>query len=795
MRSAATTQLVVPNSLSAAQERYQKRVYSLVAQLQVRAKQQLRFAPAEAVKRVLFDEFMMPDHTALAKLQFQQRRDLQQCMHETMGTGPRGQRAICNTDMSDIADVETELWMLDELDKAPLRTKGDYDKLLQQLDSRENARLGRVSFKANKQRYQETKIFETITTRKAMLKLLENSYNEMPIKALSVGHLHNRTHYMDSWCHFCTEVLHVCWVRWICLLEMTQMMKRREENFMLAFLAYGRLRYKSYNQVEQSLSHVRRWHEDHANISLPVFPRVSARNRLGRREEAKKKKSGITRRRRGNMKNEILLPVCVFLHAIVADSAADMALRLVAASLLCIITAAFQLLFRIGELARGADYNPDIHWSRIWLAPLVRLLHDNDACVPQTQRKVVTEHSLEYMPILFQDDNPANFVKAYKAKVNLQPAAGAAGHDTLPGLQDAFALDFGGTSPDPDFVCAQLKKIFQMVHPTLTMDVSNHLFRRGGATCLSAMNMDPAIQEHAGGFARNSRSRPAYIAMVRETLVQAQRAMHRQRYTIIQDEVGYTLTTDQPQAAPPPPEVAAYRKQNKALLNRAASVLDTAVKPGRDKGAMTQDSDDDDDEIDRQVAARLNGELPFSDSDEEAENQKAIKSTKNKKAASPENQHRISSFFASQPEPSYAAAATPVVAGTPAAAAAATPAAAAAGQKRPKKKQRTATVPASAGAAPVDYVSRTLFSTHPWQHEESIKLFDMSPGPNVHVRAGLTPLCPTYNLGAWCNYSECKFAHSVCCFCRQSGHPAAKCGYGGKERVEEYKKGCAGPDK
>jgi len=96
--------------------------------------------------------------------------------------------------------------------------KGDYDKLLQQLDSRENARQGLVSFSANKQRYQETKIFESITTRKEMLKLLENSYNEMPIKALSVGHLHNRTHYMDSWCHFCTEVLlvsgsdgSVCW--------------------------------------------------------------------------------------------------------------------------------------------------------------------------------------------------------------------------------------------------------------------------------------------------------------------------------------------------------------------------------------------------------------------------------------------------------------------------------------------------------------------------------------------------------------------------------------------------------
>jgi len=388
----ATQQVLqAPKDLTLKQIQFKQRVEAHMELIRVRAMQQITKAPLEALKMVLFDEFMEPDHESLAKLRLQKQRDLQQCIHETLGNGPSGQRSLTNVDMGDFGDLESELWLVDQMGPQGMRTGGDNARLLAQLDSRERARHNLVSFAPNQQRLKETQFLAGIKTRDQMLEVLSRNFNDAPMKALSTGHLHNRTHFVDSWCKFCTEVLHICWVRWTCLLEMNQRMIRKEENYLLAFLTYGRIRYKTFNQVEQSISHVRRWHEDHMNISFPAYPRLQSRLRLGRHEDKRKRKCGLIRKRRGNIKNEHLIPVCVFLHAIIADETASMSLRLVAASMLCIMTAAFQLLFRIGELARGADFDPNIHWCRTWLAPLLTLQDGGDACIPQTQRKIITE--------------------------------------------------------------------------------------------------------------------------------------------------------------------------------------------------------------------------------------------------------------------------------------------------------------------------------------------------------------------------------------------------------------------
>ena len=82
------------------------------------------------------------------------------------------------------------------------------------------------------------------------------------------------------------------------------------------------------------------------------------------------------------------------------------------------------------------------------------------------------------------------------------------------------------------------------------MDFSDHTLRRGGATCLSVMNIDPAIQEHAGGFAPNSRCRPRYIARIRGVLAQAQHDMYQQRYQILQDDIGFSIKKSDTKEAP-----------------------------------------------------------------------------------------------------------------------------------------------------------------------------------------------------------------------------------------------------
>jgi hypothetical protein len=68
------------------------------------------------------------------------------------------------------------------------------------------------------------------------------------------------------------------------------------------------------------------------------------------------------------------------------------------------------------------------------------------------------------------------------------------------------------------------------------------------------MNIDPAIQEHAGGFAPNSRCRPRYIARIRGVLAHAQHDMYQQRYQILQDDIGFSIkksdTKETPSSAP-----------------------------------------------------------------------------------------------------------------------------------------------------------------------------------------------------------------------------------------------------
>ena len=828
----------------------------------------------EAIKIMLFQEHLVPDSAALAKLQLGRRIELQQLVRETVGPGGGMGTAPCQAlarqDRNDIDNVEDELFMCDQL-LGHLRTDGTHDGkhgLLNALDMRERARKGLVKFSANKQRIPETKFLEMIKTRDEMLKMLERVFNNQPIESLSTGHLKNRCTYVNSWEHFATEVLHISWVRWPMLLDLSRPMVRREENFWLAYMTYCRMRYGPFNVVEQALSQNKQFHEVHLGITFPDFPRLRARKRLGRKAEKKRKAKGETRKRRGTMKNELLIPVCVFLQSLVADTGADMSLRLVASSIWAIITCAFQLLFRIGELARGAEFDPNIHWSRIWLRVLTTLRDGEDECIPQPQRKVTTEHNLEFLPIYFQDGNPANFVVALKAKMALQPEHGRPGQDVLPDLQDVFAIDFAGTSPDSDFVAARVKQIFSIVHPTLSIVVTNHWFRRGGATCLAFMNVDQAIQEHAGGFSKNSKCRPAYVALVRETLVDVQRNMHKQTFAIVADDCGYTLAPEQ-HAAQPEPESPVLREHNRQLRASAGRLLDTEMVRHRDVGAMQEDSDDDEDEVDLGVAKRMNGELPCSDDeDQEVAPPRVNKTTK---ALSEEGSADLRTYFApvdtssgptkrhpGGPGLNDSAAAEPSRLRRPPAKKQRTAASSCPREKQSVTSQapRTAMRPTRKSAPPppdwelacqedglprfrslgpeasgytspdreqpgamasgytsptepegqlpgfrsglalqTPYRERQNFSEFPWQHPESLKMFDMAPMPGVYVPPNCAKLCVLYQLSAWHDYGKCADIHFICSHCRGAGHCAAKCPKGGKEKVLIYKKGCKGVDK
>ena len=229
------------------------------------------------------------------------------------------------------------------------------------------------------------------------------------------------------------------------------------------------------------------------------------------------------------------------------DSTHDLDDRIAVCALWSIVTAGFSLLFRVGELARGAEFTPARHWTIEDLRPLERLKPGTNHCVRQPQRKVPGEHAQEAMPISFWA-HPECFAFAARAKLQLHGTKAKAD-------QDFFSIDSKGSSPTPGWVGGRLKAIMRALFPGAAqgMDFSDHTLRRGGATCLSVMNLDPAIQEHAGGFAPNSKCRPRYIARIRGVLAQAQHDMFRQRYEIMQDDIGFSIkesaTTEQPKPA------------------------------------------------------------------------------------------------------------------------------------------------------------------------------------------------------------------------------------------------------
>ena len=424
--------------------------------------------------------------------------------------------------VSDGDCIESELWLCEQV-STTLRQNSSHDDLMRTLDSCDRARNGKVKIRANMKRQAETAYLAAITTREQLMRLLSKSYRESPISDLSVGHVKNRSNYVRQWEDFAREAFHISPWRYCWDLDLAKHEQRREETYLLAYFTLCRLKYGNFNTAEQALSHVRQFHITHLDLVPPHMPRLRNRIRIGRRHALKTKS---TRTRRPSFKPAQIRAVAEVLQRMVDDDDLHLDVRVAVAALWCVMCAGFQLLFRVGELARGAEFSPARHWSVAWLQPLCTLQHGQDACVPQPQRKVETEYTQEFLPVYYDSSNPANFVYAYKRKTALFAHSGR---------QDAFAIDMAGTSPTAEWVCGRLRAIMKAVFPSAAhgLDYTDHCLRRGGATCLCFMNIDPAIQEHAGGFSRNSASRPAYVAMVRQTLANAQARMHKQEYDII----------------------------------------------------------------------------------------------------------------------------------------------------------------------------------------------------------------------------------------------------------------------
>ena len=658
------------------------------------------------------------------------------------------------------ATEATDMWLAEQI-ASTLTGEGEEGSsdLLRLTESVNRAARGEILIRPNSKtpaQFEKTKFLTGIRTRAQFQELITKSYQHQPSKNLSPKYLKSRTSYVRQWENMMREGFganpwRICWG-----LDLSQPQIRREENYLLAWFTLCRIRMASFGAAEQAVSHVVQFHLTHLDLSPPAFPRLYNRIRIVRHGA---KKDEI-RKRRPYIKPEHVHAICELCWRCTQDPNRSLEDKLTITAFWMIVAAGFGLLFRVGELARGSEFSAARHWTVNDMRMLERLMPGQNACIRQPQRKICGEHQQEAMPITFWD-SPDSFAFAAKIKLQLHRQARSV---TLGGGTDAFCIDTAGTSPDPSWVGGRLRSVMKSLFPGAAqgMDFTDHTLRRGGATCLSVMNMDPAIQEHAGGWSRNSASRPAYIARVREVLSAAQPRMFEQRYTIMQDDVGFSINSK-----PPPAMIPSVGQRTSA----SEQMLSAESRP--------MDVDDElEDEVISAVTA-MDGLLnPGTDG----------------------RQSKITKHFG----PEAAAACAPPPAPTPQRkeledrqslssalddfqdTASLPPAKRQAVRQTPQPEQEEATAMMVSGPRREVAMAQTPEDADPFN------LFDKSPSHALDTSFDDTPLeqlCTVFQLGGYHPWGGCKICSTwspICSFCRRGGHGCARCPHGGRTRIQQF---------
>ena len=352
----------------------------------------------------------------------------------------------------------TDTWLAGHLNQS-IAHDGSEEAAAELTESINRASKGLIKInpntRAGPEQLEATRHLETIRTREQFHELITRSYNEQPAKALAPGYLKSRTTYVKQWESMMREGFgalpwRLCWA-----MDLSKQQHRREENYLLAFFTLCRIRFKTFAAAEQAISHVVQFHLTHLDLAPPPFPRLYNRLRLARRGA---KKDEASRKRRPYIKPEYVSAIAAACSAYVANTHHALNDRIAVCALWGIVTAGFSLLFRVGELARGAEFTPRRHWTLGDMRPLAKLKPGTNHCVRQPQRKVPGEFQQEALPISFWD-NPECFALAARTKLKL--------HGTSANAElDLFSIDSAGSSPTPGWVGGRLKAITRVLFPS-----------------------------------------------------------------------------------------------------------------------------------------------------------------------------------------------------------------------------------------------------------------------------------------------------------------------------------------
>ena len=687
------------------------------------------------------------------------RLDTGRCSTSTLS--PADLNTLTVTPLTVGASEATDAWLAEEL--ATRTTEGadaGSDDLLALTESVNRASRGEILLRPNtktKAQFEKTKFLSTIRTRSEFQKLLSESYLAQPAKNLAPKYLKTRTSYVKQWECFMREGFgatpwRLCWG-----LDLTVPQIRREENYLLAWFTLNRIRMATFAAAEQAVSHVIQFHITHLDLSPPEFPRLYNRLRIVRHGA---KKDDATRKRRPYIKPEYVSAICKVCWEYVQDDAHGISDRIAVCAFWMVVAAGFGLLFRVGELARGAEYTAHRHWCVHDMRILQRLQPGQNACVRQPQRKVSHEHQQEALPVSYWD-SPDSFAFAAREKLKLhRRAADTVAHHKLGGATDAFCVDTAGTSPDPAWVGGRLRTLMKVLFPAAAqgMDYTDHTLRRGGATCLSVMNIDPAIQEHAGGWSRNSASRPAYVARVREVLSAAQPAMFQQKYQIMQDDIGFSIKRGSVAQTPPPPPAA---------FGAAATQLETASPQGLDPD--TEREDEIDTEVRKATASALSGAAEGQTRLSELWAADGGLKPLNGMSASTPAPIAAPSARKPEPEPEQIRDRGP-------------------DRQQPAKRREPPTQHVAALLTRPQLsvnMAATSADVDPWG------IFDKSPGHGVNTSFNnihAERICTVFQFAGYHPFDDCPHTREehICSFCRRGSHGCSRCTLGGTARIAQF---------
>ena len=435
---------------------------------------------------------------------------------------------------------------------------------------------------------------KSIKTDKQAKYVITHTLRSFSTLALAPGTMKNRLSAISNWIPVLIEVYHTSPWRVILGLwdQLNYSQRRREEDYWLGFLAVQTKRCSRFQSVNNMISGVRQFFLEQLDIPVPqlsdIFPRFTNKKRLAKKLD--KKRQG-RRARRPAIKWSQLVKACIHLIMLSKQEDQNIGHRLHFLILRSICCFCFVLLFRTGELAKGADFDPNRNWTEAWLRPLTKCKPGHSVLVFQPARKVETEITEEQLPIVFLD-HPANPVKAYTDLTKFRSEHGF----EISASSDAFLLH-DGSSPSQNWVAKRLKRLMSIVlEPRFaaTLDYSTHCLRRGGDNALNILNVPTTVANHYGGRTEGSRSRDVYLQRVLGQIGRIQRDMHTLgEYEFLQDDFEWANRIDRNPSLNPLPNPAVEEGPE----------YDTTDDED-DDDAMGDDDVDDDDDADHTAPAR-----------------------------------------------------------------------------------------------------------------------------------------------------------------------------------------------